>query len=69
VVKQNGGALVKDVNLFDVYEGDKLEAGKKSYAISVMLQDPEKTLTDKLIDKTMNKLIGAFEQKIGAAIR
>jgi len=69
VVKQNGGALVKDVNLFDVYEGDKLEAGKKSYAISVMLQDPEKTLTDKLIDKTMNKLIGAFEHKIGAAIR
>jgi phenylalanyl-tRNA synthetase beta chain len=69
VVKQNGGALVKDVNLFDVYEGDKLEAGKKSYAISVMLQDPEKTLTEKLIDKTMNKLIGAFEHKIGATIR
>ncbi len=69
VVKQNGGALVKEVNLFDVYEGDKLEAGKKSYAISITLQDPEKTLTDKLIDKTINKLVGAFEHKIGAAIR
>lgn len=69
VVKQNGGALIKSVNLFDVYEGDKLEAGKKSYAISLILQDPEKTLTDKIIDKTVNKLVGAFENKIGASIR
>ncbi len=69
VVKQNGGTLVKNVNLFDVYEGDKLEDGKKSYAISLTLQDPERTLTDKIIDKTVNKLVGAFAHKIGATIR
>ncbi|PID93866.1 MAG: phenylalanine--tRNA ligase subunit beta [Bacteroidetes bacterium] len=69
IVKQNGGKLIKEVNLFDVYEGDKLEAGKKSYAISLVLQDNDKTLTDKLIDKTIHKLISAFERKIGATIR
>ncbi|MDY0284924.1 MAG: phenylalanine--tRNA ligase subunit beta [Bacteroidales bacterium] len=69
VVKQNGGSLVKKVNLFDVYEGDKLEAGKKSYAISLHLQDSERTLTEHVIDKTVNKLIQAFETKINAVIR
>ena len=50
------------MNVFSVYEGNKIEAGKKSYAISFILQDTEKTLTDKLIDKSMNNLMKAFEE-------
>lgn len=61
--------LLKSLNLFDVYEGDKIDADKKSYAVSFILQDPERTLTDKLIDKTMDKLIKAFEKELGATIR
>lgn len=61
--------ILKEVNLFDVYEGDNLPEGKKSYAVSFVLQDPEKTLTDKLIDKTMKKLQQTFEQKLNAEIR
>jgi len=49
--------LLQEVNVFDVYEGDKLPAGKKSYALSFILQDTEKTLTDRAIDSTMQKLI------------
>jgi len=48
--------LLKGVNLFDVYEGDKIAEGKKSYALSFILQDQFKTLNDKQIDKTMNKI-------------
>ena len=55
--------------LFDVYEHDSLGANKKSYAVSFMLRDDSKTLTDKSIDKTMNNLISAFEKELGAAIR
>ncbi len=61
--------LLLEVNLFDVYEGEKIEAGKKSYAISFVLQDKNKTLTDKIIDKTINKLIRAFQDKLSAGIR
>jgi len=61
--------LLKEVSLFDVYEGEKIDAGTKSYAVSFILQDKSKTLTDKVIDKTMNKLIKAFEREIGASIR
>lgn len=61
--------LLKSVNLFDVYEGEKLGAGKKSYAVSFTLQDEEKTLTDKQIDKIMNKLMGAYNHLLGAEIR
>ena len=61
--------LLKTVNLFDVYEGNKLEAGKKSYAVSFILQDEEKTLTDKQIDKVMEKLQKTFEMKFGAKLR
>ena len=61
--------LLKDVNVFDVYEGDKLPAGKKSYALSFLLQDEEKTLTDKQIDAVMNKLIVNFEKELGAEVR
>ena len=61
--------LLKDVTLFDVYTGDKLEAGKKSYALGFVLQDESRTLDDKTIDGTMQKLIDAFTKKAGATIR
>jgi len=61
--------LLKKVSLFDVYDGEKIEKGKKSYALSFTLLDNDKTLTDKQIDKTMMKLARAFEQEFGAAIR
>ena len=61
--------LLKAVTLFDVYEGEKLGAGKKSYAVSFTLQDDEKTLTDKQIEKIMNKLIGSYQHQLGAEIR
>jgi len=61
--------LLKKVSLFDVYEGDKIEKGKKSYAISFTLLDEDKTLTDKQIDKAMLRIARAFESELGASIR
>jgi phenylalanyl-tRNA synthetase beta chain len=61
--------LLKEVSLFDVYEGDKIEKGKKSYALTFTLLDEEKTLTDALIDRTMLKIARAFEKEFGAVIR
>ena len=61
--------LLKEVYLFDVYEGKTLDFGKKSYAVSFILQDEEKTLTDSQIDGIMNKLIKNFETKLEAKIR
>lgn len=61
--------LLTEVNVFDVYQGDKLPAGKKSYALSFILQDEEKTLTDKAIDAIMQKLIYNFSKETGAEIR
>lgn len=61
--------LLRSINLFDVYEGEKLPEGKKSYALSFVLENKEKTLTDKEIDDTMNRLILAFEHKIKAKVR
>ena len=61
--------LLKEVDLFDVYEGDKLDEGKKSYAISFLLQDENKTLNDKQIDKIMQKLQQTFEKNVGASLR
>ena len=61
--------LLKTVNLFDIYEGDKLEAGKKSYALSFMLQDEEATLNEKQIDNVMQKLIKTYTEKVGATLR
>ncbi len=61
--------LLKGVNLFDVFEGDKIGSGKKSYALSFVLRDSEKTLTEKEIEKVMHRLMGAFEEKLGAVIR
>ena len=61
--------LLKDVALFDVYEGKNLPAGKKSYAVSFYLQDEGKTLNDKQIDAIMKKIQTNFEQKLGAQLR
>ena len=61
--------LLKNVNLFDVYVGEKLPEGKKSYAVSYTLQDENKTLTDKQIDKIMKKLQANYESKLGATLR
>jgi phenylalanyl-tRNA synthetase beta chain len=61
--------LLKNVNLFDVYEGKNLEEGKKSYAVSFILQDVTKTLTDNQIDSIMKRLQQNFETKIGAKLR
>ncbi|MEQ9466280.1 MAG: phenylalanine--tRNA ligase subunit beta [Ekhidna sp.] len=61
--------LLNRMNLFSVYEGDKIEKGKKAYAISFFLQDKFKTLTDKQIDKSMNALMSLYEKELGAIIR
>lgn len=61
--------LLKEVDLFDVYEGDKLEKGKKSYAVSFLLQDENKTLNDVEIDKIMQKLQQTYEKNVGASLR
>ncbi|GAB3342381.1 phenylalanine--tRNA ligase subunit beta [Marivirga atlantica] len=66
---KQAGYLITNIDVFDVYEGDKIDEGKKAYALSFTLQDKSKTLTDKIIDKTMNKLMQAFEKEIGAVIR
>ena len=61
--------LLQDLNVFDVYEGEALGAGKKSYSVSFTLQDPTQTLTDQTIDQVMQRLIQQFEQQAGALIR
>ena len=61
--------LLKRLDVFSVYEGDSIGTDKKSYAISFILQDESKTLNDKQINKSMNQLIRAFEEKINAVIR
>ena len=61
--------LLKDVYLFDVYEGKNLPSGKKSYAVSFILQDETKTLNEKQIENIMSRLIKSFEAKIGATLR
>lgn len=61
--------LLKEVQIFDVYKGEKLASGKKSYALSFVLQDEEKTLTDKQIDAIIQKLIINFEKEVGASVR
>ncbi|MEI6123470.1 MAG: phenylalanine--tRNA ligase subunit beta [Bacteroidota bacterium] len=61
--------LIKRVSLFDIYEGEKIGEGKKSYAVSFILQDEERTLTDERIDACMNKLIAAYAVKLEASLR
>lgn len=69
IAKQTEKSLLKDVNLFDVYEGNNLPEGKKSYAVSFTIQDNSKTLTDVQIDKIMQKLQANFEKELGATLR
>ena len=69
VVTQSEKRLLRSVALFDVYEGKNLEAGKKSYAISITLQDDQNTLQDKQIDAVMNKVISNLEKQLGAKLR
>lgn len=69
LAKQTEKQLLKEINLFDVYEGKNLPEGKKSYAVSFLLQDEHKTLTEKSIDKVMNKLQQRFEKELGATLR
>ncbi len=61
--------LLREVDLFDVYEGDKLPAGKKSYALSFVLQDAEKTLTDDQVEKAMGRIRAALEKEVAAELR
>ena len=61
--------LLKNIELFDVYEGKNLPAGKKSYAIAITLQDDEKTLQDKQIDAVMQKVTLSLEKRLGASLR
>ena len=66
---KNERKILREVGLFDVYEGQGIPEGKKSYAVSFILRDDMHTLNDKLIDKTMQKLVAAFERELGAQLR
>ena len=69
IARQTEKSLLKNIDLFDVYEGQNLPEGKKSYALSFSIQDSSKTLTDEQIDKIMNKLQKNFETELGAVLR
>ena len=68
-VRESERRLLKDITLFDVYEGKNLPEGKKSYAIAITLQDAEKTLNDKQIEAVMSKIITNLTKKLGAELR
>lgn len=69
VARQSERKLLREVALFDVYEGDKLPEGKKSYALSFILQDAEMTLTDDQVEKAMGRIREAFGKELGAELR
>ena len=69
IARQSEKKLLKSVELFDVYEGKTLPAGKKSYAVNFILQDNEKTLNDKAIEAIMNKIITNLKRQLGAELR
>lgn len=69
VVRDSEKRLLREVTLFDVYEGKNLEEGKKSYAITMMFQDDEKTLQDKQIEAMMTKIINNLQKQLGASLR
>lgn len=69
LIEQTEKSLIKEVITFDVYQGDKIPAEKKAYALGFILQDDNKTLTDGEVDRVMQKLMAAFEQKMKAVIR
>ena len=66
---QTESKILKEVTLFDVYEGKNLLPGKKSYAVSFLLQDESQTLNDARIEKVMNNMIAAMQNKLGAQLR
>ncbi len=68
-VRKAGGKMLREVSLFDVYEGKNLPDGKKSYAIAITMLDPEKTLQDKQIDAVMKKIVDALAKNVGAELR
>lgn len=68
-VRNSERKILKNVKLFDVYEGKGVPAGKKSYAISISLQDKNKTLTDKIIEKTMSKIVKSLERELQVELR
>ena len=68
-VRESERKLLRSVKLFDVYEGKNLPEGKKSYAITITLQDDEKTMQDKQIDAIMSKIIANLKKQIGAELR
>lgn len=69
LASQTERKLLKSVNVFDIYEGEKLDTNKKSYSISLTLLDTTQTLNEKTIEKTMSRLMQAFETQLGAVIR
>jgi phenylalanyl-tRNA synthetase beta chain len=69
LARQSEKGVLKDINLFDVYQGTNLPEGKKSYAVSFIIQDNTKTLNDSQIEKIMEKLIGTFQTELGASLR
>ncbi|AUD02694.1 phenylalanine--tRNA ligase subunit beta [Spirosoma pollinicola] len=69
LARQTERKLLRSINVFDVYEGENLGSGKKAYSVSFMLQDTAQTLTEVTIDKTMQRLMTAFEQELSAVIR
>lgn len=69
VARQTGKKQLRELDVFDVYEGDKLPAGKKSYALSFILQDEERTLTGEQVDKVMQQLMEQFRKQLNAEIR
>ena len=69
IAYKSGNKLLKEVSLFDVYDGDKLEEGKVSYAIGLILQDESKTLTDKQIDKSVARILDGITKATGATLR
>ena len=69
IVRQANRKLVREISVFDVYEGDKIESGKKAYAMSILLQDDEQTLTDQKIDGVMNAIMQKLEKDLAAVIR
>jgi phenylalanyl-tRNA synthetase beta chain len=69
IAKQTDKTLIKEISIFDVYEGNNLLENKKSYAVSFIMNDEKKTLEEKQIEKVIQKLQANFEREIGATLR
>lgn len=69
VIRSSGGFLLKDVALFDLYEGSQIGAGKKSLAYHLTFQAPDKTLTDKVVQKSRQKIVGQLKHRLNAQLR